>query len=34
MENENIEIIFGEVDKAISIMREVAEWGRNKGYRL
>lgn len=29
-----LEIRNGEVDKAIEIMREVAEWGRNKGLRV
>ena len=27
-------IINNEVDKAISIMREVAAWGRNQGYKV
>ena len=30
----NLEIRNNEVDKAIEIMREVAEWGRNKGLRV
>lgn len=29
-----IEITFNEVDEAIAIMREVSEWGRNKGFRV
>ena len=31
---DTIEIIFNEVDEAIAIMREVSEWGRNKGFRV
>ena len=29
-----LEIYFGEVDNAISVMREVADWGRKLGYRV
>lgn len=29
-----LEIRFGEVDAAISVMREVAAWGREQGYRV
>lgn len=29
-----LEIHFGEVDAAISVMREVAAWGREQGYRV
>lgn len=29
-----LELRFGEVDNAISVMREVADWGREKGYRV
>ncbi len=28
------EIRFGEVENAISVMREVAAWGRERGYRV
>ena len=31
---DNIEIEFGSVDEAISIMKEVAAWGRDKGFRV
>jgi len=31
---EEIELVFGEVDAAISVMREVSKWGRGRGYRL
>ena len=31
---EKIEIHFGEVENAISVMREVAAWGRKQGYRV
>ncbi len=27
-------IRFNEISKAISVMREVAAWGREKGYRV
>ena len=30
----NVEIRFGEVENAISVMREVAAWGRERGYRV
>jgi ribosomal protein S18 acetylase RimI-like enzyme len=33
-EMEQIEILFGEVEKAVSVMREVAAWGRGRGYRV
>lgn len=29
-----MEIMFGEVDTAIAIMRKVSAWGRNQGYRV
>ncbi len=29
-----MEIHFGEIDTAISVMREVAVWGRERGYRV
>lgn len=29
-----LEIHFGEIDTAISVMREVAAWGRERGYRV
>lgn len=29
-----LEIRFGEVKAAISVMREVAAWGRERGYRV
>ena len=29
-----VEISFNEVEKAISVMREVAAWGREQGYRV
>ena len=29
-----LEIHFNEVDTAISVMREVAAWGREQGYRV
>ena len=31
---DKIEISFGEIEKAISVMREVAAWGRQRGYRV
>ena len=31
---DSIKIIFNQVDEAIMIMREVSEWGRNKGFRV
>ncbi len=31
---EEIRLEFGAVDAAISVMREVAAWGRGRGYRL
>lgn len=30
----NLEIHFNEADTAISVMREVAAWGREQGYRV
>lgn len=30
----NLEIHFNEADTAISVMREVAAWGRKQGYRV
>lgn len=29
-----LEIVFGETEKAIEIMREVSRWGATKGYRV
>ena len=29
---ENIEIIYNQLDAAITVMREVAKWGREKGF--
>lgn len=29
-----IEIQFNKMDEAISVMREVAAWGREQGYRV
>lgn len=29
-----LEIRFGEVDTAASVMRDVASWGREQGYRV
>ncbi|MBM6917565.1 hypothetical protein [Intestinimonas butyriciproducens] len=29
-----LEIHFDEIDTAISVMREVAAWGREQGYRV
>ena len=31
---EQVEIIYNEVETAISVMKEVATWGRNQGYRV
>ena len=31
---DNISILFNKVDEAISIMKEVADWGRTKGLRV
>lgn len=31
---ENIEICYNKVQEAISVMKEVAEWGRNKGFNI
>ena len=33
-EKEKLEIFFGHVDTAIEVMREVACWGREQGYRV
>lgn len=30
----NMEIQFNRMDTAISVMREVAAWGREQGYRV
>lgn len=30
----DVEIIFNEAEKAISVMREVTAWGREQGYRV
>ncbi len=31
---ERIELCYNRVNEAISVMKEVAEWGRNKGFRV
>ncbi len=31
---EKIELCYNKVDEAISVMKEVAEWGRNQGFRV
>lgn len=31
---DNIELYSNQVDAAIEIMREVAAWGRSKGFRV
>lgn len=31
---DKVEIIFNQVEEAISVMREVAKWGREKGLRI
>lgn len=31
---DNIELYSNQVDEAIEVMREVAAWGRNKGFRV
>lgn len=31
---EKVELYYNNVNEAISVMREVAEWGRNKGFRV
>ena len=31
---ENIEIVYNQLDAAIAVMREVAQWGREKGFRV
>lgn len=31
---EKVTILHNQIDNAISIMREVAAWGRNKGFRI
>lgn len=34
MDQKSIEIQFNKMDTAISVMREVAAWGRDQGYRV
>lgn len=29
-----VEIFYNKVDEAIAVMKEVAEWGRNQGFRV
>ena len=31
---EKVELYFDKIDEAISVMKEVAAWGREKGYRV
>lgn len=31
---ERINIVYNQVEEAISVMREVAEWGREQGFRM
>lgn len=31
---ENIEICYNKVHEAIAVMKEVAEWARNKGFKV
>lgn len=31
---DNMEIYSNQIDEAIRIMREVAAWGRNRGFRI
>ena len=31
---DKVEIIFNQIEEAISVMREVAKWGREKGLRI
>ena len=31
---EKVEIIYNQIDEAISVMKEVAQWGREQGYRV
>jgi len=31
---EKVEIIYNQLNEAISVMREVARWGREKGFRV
>ena len=31
---EKVEIIYNQLEEAISVMREVARWGREKGFRV
>lgn len=31
---ERINIVYNQVEEAISVMREVAEWGRTQGFRM
>ena len=31
---EKVELSYNEVDAAISLMKEVAEWGRKEGFRV
>lgn len=31
---EKVKIYYNKVDEAISVMKEVAEWGREKGFRV
>ena len=31
---DNIELYSNQIDEAIEVMREVAAWGRNKGFRI
>ena len=31
---EKLEIIYNRMDEAISVMKEVAQWGREQGFRV
>ncbi len=31
---ENIEIVYNQLDAAIAVMKEVAQWGREQGFRV
>ena len=31
---EKIEIVYNKLEEAIAVMKEVAKWGREQGYRV
>lgn len=34
IDRQKVEIIYNQVDEAISVMKEVAQWGRERGLRV